>query len=115
VGDAELLPLIEHDFKKSKMEPKDFYAALMDYGSHMKKSGIKINKQSRHYVKQSKFEGSLRQVRGAVLRELLKNPASIAELSNKLSYTKERAAQGVAQLVSEGLLVKKGSQYGVAG
>src|SRR3569623_1812533 len=43
VSDAELLPLIERDFKKSKMEPRDFYAALMDYGTHLKKSGIKIN------------------------------------------------------------------------
>src|SRR3989339_1964501 len=36
VSDKEILLLIESDLKKSKMEPRDFYAALMGYGSHLK-------------------------------------------------------------------------------
>lgn len=49
-------------------DPREWHWALMDYGAYLKKSGIKLNKKSAHYAKQSKFEGSLRQVRGAILK-----------------------------------------------
>ncbi len=73
--DAELLPLVAEALKKSKMQPRDFYAALMDYGSYLKKQGVKLNSRSKHYTKQSKFEGSARQRRAAKLRALLKKGA----------------------------------------
>ena len=82
--DAELLPVVEELLKKSKMRPREFYAALMDYGAHLKKQGVKLNSYSKHYVKQSKFEGSARQLRGAILRELLKKPATLSLLTLKL-------------------------------
>lgn len=84
IADAEILPLIERDLKKSKMEPRDFYAALMDYGSHLKASGVRINNKSKHYTKQSKFEGSARQKRAALLRGALKAGASEKELEKLL-------------------------------
>ena len=117
VDDKELLPLIERDFKKSKMEPRDFYAALMDYGSYLKKSGIKINKQSKHYTKQKKFEGSERQLRGAILRELLKQPQTLSVLIKKLpaeKSAKEKVPRLLARLVSEGLLKVERNRYIVA-
>jgi A/G-specific adenine glycosylase len=110
ITDAELLMLIERDFKKSKMEPRDFYAALMDYGSHLKRSGVKINKQSKHYTKQKKFEGSNRQLRGAILRELLQKPQTLKQLSDK----NKRAAPVVAQLLKDGLVAKRGEKFVVA-
>jgi len=113
VSDAELLPLIEKDFKKSKMEPRDFYAALMDYGTHLKKSGIKINKQSKHYRKQKKFEGSDRKVRGAILRELFGGPKTLKQLEKAL-VEKEKAPRLLAKLVAEGLLTLERNRYTVA-
>ncbi len=80
IHDKEILPLIERDLKKSKMEPREFYAALMDYGSHLKASGVRINNKSKHYSKQSKFEGSTRQKRAAKLRAALKAGATEKEL-----------------------------------
>ncbi len=50
--------------------PQEWHWALMDYGSHLKRSGVRNNSRSTRYTKQSNFEGSLRQVRGAILREL---------------------------------------------
>lgn len=85
VSDKELLPLIERDLKKSKMEPREFYAALMDYGSHLKANGVRINNKSKHYTKQSKFEGSNRQRRGIALRAALKQGMSEGELEKLLS------------------------------
>jgi A/G-specific adenine glycosylase len=85
ITDAELLPLIERDLKKSKMEPRDFYAALMDYGSYLKASGVRVNNKSAHYTKQSKFEGSARQKRAALLRAALKRGASEKVLEKLLT------------------------------
>ena len=80
VDDKELMPLIERDLRNSKMEPRDFYAALMDYGSYLKANGVRINNKSKHYTKQSKFEGSARQKRATALRDALKKGASEKEL-----------------------------------
>jgi A/G-specific adenine glycosylase len=87
VSDKEILLLIEKTLARALhrgIHPKDFYAALMDYGSYLKKSGVRINNKSAHYAKQSKFEGSARQKRAARLRELLKMGASEMELEKLL-------------------------------
>lgn len=84
LSDKELLPLVEEALKKSKMEPRDFYAALMDYGSHLKRQGVKLNTKSKHYQKQSKFEGSARQKRAAKLRALLARGASEKDIREAL-------------------------------
>jgi A/G-specific adenine glycosylase len=86
----------------------------MDYGSYLKRSGVRLNSKSKHYIKQKKFKGSNRELRGAILRELIKKPMTLEELSKKLSRTKKEAARGCAQLVRDGLLKKKGSRYSVA-
>src|SRR6185437_1562309 len=54
ISDAQLVPLVEAALKKSKMEPREFYYALMDYGAFLKQSGVKLNMRSKHYTKQSK-------------------------------------------------------------
>ncbi len=84
VSDKELLPLVEKALKQSKMQPRDFYAALMDYGSYLKSTGVRTNKQSKHYTKQSKFEGSSRQKRAAKLRKLLAKGATGKQLEKLL-------------------------------
>lgn len=84
IDDKELLPLVAEALKKSKMQPRDFYAALMDYGSHLKRQGVKLNQKSKHYAKQSKFEGSTRQKRAKNLRELLRKGASQKEIERAL-------------------------------
>lgn len=68
VTDKALLPLIEQ--AAEDQDPRTWHWALMDYGSYLKRSGVRNNSQSKHYTKQSKFEGSLRQVRGEILRQL---------------------------------------------
>jgi A/G-specific adenine glycosylase len=114
VSDAKLLPLVEEALKKTNLEPREFYAALMDYGSHLKRKGIKLNKQSKHYTKQSKFEGSMRQLRGAILRELLKAPSTKQKLTKNLSRSTEEVDRVLASLCKEGLARKEGSTYVLA-
>ncbi len=84
ISDSTLSPLVAEALQKSKMEPREFYAALMDYGSYLKRSGVRLNKKSKHYTKQSKFQGSPRQRRAAKLRAALKRGASETELSKLL-------------------------------
>jgi A/G-specific adenine glycosylase len=81
VHDREIEPVLEKTLLKKK--PREFYYALMDYGSALGKgsgdpNGLYLNKGTRNpnarsasYSKQSPFEGSDRQVRGTVLRHLL--------------------------------------------
>jgi A/G-specific adenine glycosylase len=106
VSDKEILPLVAEGLKKSKMQPRDFYAALMDYGTFLKRSGVKVNSRSKHYTKQSKFEGSARQLRGAILRELLKSPATLNQLIKKFSPTRSRGEIEceLGRLEKEGLI-----------
>lgn len=68
VSDAQLLPLVACTV--DAIHPRAWYYALMDYGVMLKKSGYNLNMRSKHYTKQSKFQGSDRQIRGAIVRLL---------------------------------------------
>ena len=58
----------------------------MDYGTWLAKTVENPNRKSKHYIKQSKFEGSKRQVRGSIIRELLKGERSREELAIQLGF-----------------------------
>jgi len=68
ITDKQLLPLIEQTINKNNA--REWYYALMDYGVHLKQNLPRINAASKHYTKQSQFEGSTRQVRGAIIKIL---------------------------------------------
>ena len=70
IHDKQLLPLIGQAVDKHNA--RDWYYALMDYGVFLKKELKASNVASKHYVVQSKFVGSKRQLRGAVVRVLSK-------------------------------------------
>lgn len=71
VDDKELRELVARTLDQE--HPREWYWALMDYGTHLKTKVRNIS-QSRHYRKQSAFEGSRRQLRARVLRLLLAGP-----------------------------------------
>jgi A/G-specific adenine glycosylase len=70
VTDAELHRYIERMLERKN--PREWYYALMDYGA-MLGDGARENpnRRSAHYVRQSKFFGSDREIRGKILRMLL--------------------------------------------
>ncbi len=114
ITDADLLPLIAKDLKRSKMEPREFYWALMDYGSYLKRQGVKLNHHSKHYTKQSRFEGSARQLRGAILKNLLVSPATAAQLQKNSGRTLPEVQKVLGQLQQEGLIFRQGLRFAVA-
>jgi len=113
LSDRQLLPLVERALAQSRMEPREFYAALMDYGAHLKRQGIKLNAKSAHYKKQSAFEGSTRQVRGAILRELLKHHSTLATLMQRIPRNQQEVANELSRLMAEGLVALHGRYFAI--
>ncbi len=72
IRDSNLMPLIAQAL--DRVNPRQWYYALMDYGVMLKKEVGNISRLSAHYTKQSRFEGSDRQIRGRILQVLLDCP-----------------------------------------
>lgn len=109
ISDTDILPLVERTV--SKKEPRKWYWALMDYGAYLKNLDDNPNKKSKHYVKQKKFKGSVREVRGGVLKLLLKKSYSLEEL--KKIYSDERLFTALEQLVKEGFVQINAGSYSI--
>ena len=108
VKDKEILQIIEKTIDKKR--PRDWYYALMDYGVMLKKTHPELNKKSAHYRKQTPFKGSNRQLRGEVLKILIKT-----ETLHKLDFEKKfvnfeqkRVRNVLNQLEKEGFVKKEG-------
>jgi A/G-specific adenine glycosylase len=69
VADREIIPLIEATCDMG--DPRSWYYALLDYGNHLKQVLPNPSRRSRHHARQSAFEGSVRQKRAFLLREVL--------------------------------------------
>ena len=99
VSDRQILDLVSATLPA---HPREWYWALMDYGSHLKQAVGNLNMLSKHYTKQSRFEGSRRQIRGQILRLLAQRPHTNAELSEHLAD--ERLAAVLQDLEQEGFI-----------
>ncbi|HVX24272.1 MAG TPA: hypothetical protein VG992_02945 [Candidatus Saccharimonadales bacterium] len=82
--------------------PREWYWALMDYGAFLKQTVGNLNQQSKHYAKQSKFEGSKRQIRGEVLRQLAVSSQTVDELAKNIVDNRLRTV--IEDLLSEGMI-----------
>ncbi len=114
VADAELVEVLKRLLPSGRS--REWYSALMDYGAHLKKSGVKLNSKSKHHTKQSKFTGSLREARGAILRELsVKNmsESNLIGLCGQKRRPQMRTA--LSALVNEGLVEQRFRSYSLAG
>ncbi|MBP9821803.1 MAG: A/G-specific adenine glycosylase [Candidatus Pacebacteria bacterium] len=115
VHDNDLLPLIEQTLpsylkaKSSQLTARHWYWALMDYGSHLAKTIPNPNRNSKHYTKQSKFEGSDRQIRGKILELLLSSSYTKKSLAKSLEISGEKLDGILATLDRDGFIVEKGS------
>lgn len=84
VSDAELLPYITATVDKE--HPRQWYWALMDYGSFLKKEYGNVAQRSSVYRPQSRFNGSRRQLRGLVVKQLLDGTKTISELTEHIAH-----------------------------
>jgi A/G-specific adenine glycosylase len=103
VTDKELEPFITATLDTSN--PRKWYSALMDYGSYLKQHIDNPSKKSKTYVKQSKFEGSLRQVRGQVLKLLTKHHTiTLDELEHLTQFELQRLNDALTGLIKDGFI-----------
>ena len=90
--------------------PREFYWALMDYGSWLKSNGVRNISQSRHYKKQSPLEGSIRQVRGAIIKELSASDHTLGSLTDAV-LGDERYDLALKGLITDGLVQETNGRY----
>jgi len=107
VPDAAILQLVAKNL--DSRWPREWYWALMDYGAYLKQTAGNPARQSRSYTKQSRFEGSRRQIRGQVIRLLAVRPHTSRDLSSLIAD--ERLADVLQELQQERLINRQGSRF----
>ncbi len=119
VHDKELFPLIDQTL--DGQDARQWYYALMDYGVMLKKQLINPSRKSRHHVKQSKFQGSNRQIRGCVIKLLTLNHTMdydllISEvlLHPAIHAKSERITGVIEELISEKMLQLNGDMISIS-
>ena len=100
IKDADILRLVELTLDKAN--PREWYAALMDYGVFLKGRYGNASRRSAGYTRQSRFVGSRRQIRGQVLKLLGIRQYSLAEM--QVAIVDERLDGVVDELLREGLI-----------
>jgi A/G-specific adenine glycosylase len=125
---------IHHFFKKTKdvtdgmildqlqktmcvMQPRDWYAALMDYGSYLKKINSNNIQQSKHYKKQSRYKGSRRELRGLIIKKLMeKNKVENASFLKSITqFSEDEILSTIQVLIKEGMIEKNNHFYSLPG
>ncbi|MGV9001419.1 MAG: A/G-specific adenine glycosylase [Candidatus Saccharimonadaceae bacterium] len=101
VSDKELREVVEQTIDME--HPREWYWAIMDYGSYLKRQGAGQNDKSRHYKRQPALKGSMREVRGQIVRELTIQDMELKELRRAVQAD-ERFAKALESLSSDGLI-----------
>ncbi len=114
VKDSEIMPLIQATLDRNN--PREWYYALMDYGVMLKQTHGNPSRKSAHHTRQSRFEGSDRQIRGKILKLLLQKPLSGKdEIFQAIKEDPLRLDKILKGLKKDGFIVRKGTKYGIAG
>jgi A/G-specific adenine glycosylase len=105
-ADKELWMLAERCLPIGKS--RDWHNALMDYGSLFltaQKTGIKPK------TRQTRFEGSDRQIRARIIRILLKDTESLQSLSELLHIEHSRLSRILEKMMSQEIISKKNNRF----
>jgi A/G-specific adenine glycosylase len=113
VSDKEIVPLIEQMLDRKN--PRKWYWALMDYGVMLKKEFANPARRSSHHKKQSRFEGSNRQLRGRILKLLtVSDGLTKAAIAKSLNADPAKIEMNLADLEHEGFVKYVGRRYRIA-
>ena len=105
VADSHILPLVARTLDRA--DPREWYYALMDYGTYLASVVENPNRRSRHYQRQPVFSGSDREIRGRILRLVLGEPGiPVGDLPSRTGYSPDRLAPVIGSLERERLLVR---------
>ncbi len=111
IDDKDILSLVEQTLDRKN--PREWYHALMDYGSYLSKVTKNPNTKSKHYTKQSRFKGSDREIRGAIVRSILEKSLTLDELEKNTRFERNRLYANLMELQKEGFVMEKKGRYGI--
>jgi A/G-specific adenine glycosylase len=104
VSDKELLPYLEALIDKK--EARFWYTALMDYGAHLKTVQKSTgHRKSKGYKKQSPLKGSVREVRGQIIKLLAEKKSLPLSVLEKKYTNDPRLPKALEGLQKDGLVV----------
>jgi A/G-specific adenine glycosylase len=109
VSDNDILQIVERTMDIDRA--REWYWALMDYGVYIKKEFGNPNVRSKQYAKQSKFEGSDRQIRGMILKALVNKSYTAQGLVRILDKDSSRVRLQLHALQNEALIVREGGKW----
>ena len=112
VHDNDIVPYVKKTLYAKN--PRLWYSALMDYGSGNFKQVKNPNRKSRHYMKQSKFEGSSRAARSHILQHILyKERVTFDDMAKFFANDPEMGEYGTPEGIKEILeaMKKEGLVY----
>ncbi len=110
VSDTEIEKILVQVLPKGKA--REWYSALMDYGAHLKRSGVKLNARHARYIKQQKFIGSKREARGAIVRLLTQQTASRGEILKLFTGNRRyQILEALRTLLGENIVQCKAGRY----
>ncbi len=101
VSDQQLKELVSATVDKSN--PRLFYWAVMDYGAWLKRTGKGNIAKSAHYRKQAPLRGSVREVRGMILKKLGEKSRTEEQL-REIFKDDPRVAPALQGLSRDGLI-----------
>jgi len=116
ITDREIMPLL--DAVLDRENPRKWYWALMDYGAALKKLTPNPSRRSAHYNRQSKFQGSFRQIRGSLVRALVsRGPATAEELRSCLDVPADEKDfyKALEILGKESMVAEEDGKYRIGG
>lgn len=108
VNDKEIIPLAT--MALDRKNPREWYWALMDYGTMLKGSVKNPNRKSAHYKRQPPFKESDRMVRGRIIAMLVNaSPLTDDAISGLCGIDPDRVAKILGKLEDEGFIRRHGS------
>lgn len=114
VSDREIMPLVAATLDHHN--PRVWYYALMDYGVMLKQRHPNPSRRSSHHVRQSRFEGSNRQLRSRLLRVVMMNPGiSAVDLTTQCDAEQDIVERNLTDMVREGFLCLATRGYNICG
>jgi A/G-specific adenine glycosylase len=110
IRDDEIFPLVEQALDRGN--PREWYGALMDYGTILKKRTANPNRRSASYARQSRFEGSDRQVRGKILALVLEEGTVTEDaVVARVGEDADRVKRILGDLEKEGFIAESEGTY----
>jgi A/G-specific adenine glycosylase len=110
VRDEEIMPILEDVLDREN--PRKWYWALMDYGAALKKITVNPGRRSARYTRQSRFEGSFRQIRGTLIRSLVsQGPATAEALIRRTGSEPEILYKALGALEKESMVAEEEGVY----